>query len=70
MTALSALATLLIACTYPPLTPFGIVATVNVYLWRRRAEMLRIEREWARAPEWEREWARDLASERAARAER
>lgn len=56
MTALSALATLLLFYAYPPLVPFGLVATVNVYLWRRRAEMLRVEREWARAEEWR--WTR------------
>jgi hypothetical protein len=56
MTALSALATLLLFYAYPPLVPFGLVATVNVYLWRRRAEMLRLEREWARAEEWQ--WTR------------
>lgn len=56
MTALSALATLLTYYAYPLLTPFGIVATVCVYLWRRRAEMLRHEREWAEYAE--RQWTR------------
>lgn len=61
MTALSALVTLLLFYAYPPLAPFGIVATVHVYLWRRRAEMLRVEREWAEYAEWQwtrREWPR------------
>lgn len=56
MTALSALATLIAYYAYPPLTPFGMVATACVHLWRRRAEMLRVEREWARAEEWQ--WTR------------
>ena len=45
MTVIAGLVGLVAAEVYPPLTPFAIATTVNVFMWRRRAAIIRADRD-------------------------
>jgi hypothetical protein len=56
MSTIAALAALIIAFVYPPLGAPAIIAAVNVFVWRRRLEIIRAERARARARAEERRY--------------